>query len=104
MSPIPFAHEWTIENFNELCSDQTTGYPYIVSEKFSPLNSGENKLSIVLYPKGSGKNRSLYKDNYIILYLRLISSPSDSVEVRFKFSILNQNGDKCHTQGKRLML
>jgi len=99
MSLIRFAHDWTIENFSELYSDRITGYPYIFSEEFSSLNQSEYKFSIVLYPKGIGE----YID-YLKLYLCLVSSPSNSVEVRFKYSILNQNGDKCHTQGKRLFI
>jgi len=93
MTQISFGHKWTIENFAELCTDQISGYPRISSAVFSPPNHPEYEFNLFLWPKGLNDD---YAD-YITLCLHLASSPTDTLTVLFKLSILNAGNQKCNT-------
>jgi len=90
---IPFAHEWTIENISELRLEQVSGYSRIESA-FSPPNLPEYEFTLRLWPKGDDSA------DYISLGLHLTSSPTDTLAVLYKFSIIKPNNQKCNTLGE----
>jgi len=97
---IRFAHEWTIENFSELCSDEIGGYPRICSTKFSPPNRSEYEFILLLNPKGSDD----FSLEYVSLYLGLASSPTYPHWRNESIIITNSRGMNEKSLGLRVYL
>jgi len=94
-STIAFAFEWTIKKYRDF--KLTRGmHSRIKSEQFRPPKGKDYEFTLDLWPNGCNKQN----EDYISLYLRLESTLKvQPIEVLYKFSIINQYNQKCHTKG-----
>ncbi|XP_063089735.1 speckle-type POZ protein-like [Cavia porcellus] len=84
---VKFSYQWTISNFS-FCTKQIG--KCIESSTFSSQQNDKLKWGLRLYPKGIDEESK----DYLSLYLKLIQSPTRELLAKFKFYILNANGEK----------
>lgn len=93
---VRFSHIWTIENFTYCFDNDPASRPLLWSAIISASPREKYKFYLKMYPKG---NVPECKD-FVSLFLNLCIT--GNLIVDYKFSIVNAEGKKVHTQGKFL--
>ena len=82
-----FCHKWTISNFS-FCMDGIR--EKIISPKFSLEASDKVEWCLRVHPNGSDEESR----NYLSVYLGLLHCQKSPVWAKFKFWIINSQGEK----------
>lgn len=102
---IPFAYEWTIENFsfNQKANSakNNNGGSSLMSANFSPVKG--KHLEFCLDMRLNNNNENKDSKEYMSLYLWLRACPTSCALVNYRLSILGRDGTKACTQSKSLL-
>ena len=96
---LTFTHLWTIDNFAHFYSDQCKWKWDIESDRFTPPDNEafEFRLRLILNNNGEIKDRFL---GIGWNATRLPHILEGKIKIKYKMSILNENGNKIYVKGK----
>ena len=89
------AHHWALDNFSCYFNEENSSYGMLSSNEFAPFPDKSLRYQLILYPNGM----SMANQDYISLYLKLVSAQESEVTTQYRFSIEFPNGVKRNTKG-----
>lgn len=91
---VHFTHSWSIEQFTYCYDNDPSTRPLVWSAILSASPREKYRFYLKLYPKGQHEEA---RDHLSLLLNLCITG---SLIVHYKFSIVDADGNKCHTKGE----